>query len=207
MRLSTLSLQNAARHFVATAKLPFFITLVLSTAGALIKGDLLKVMIAAINGQIAITLLKLAFPIGLVLLALAFAMRHWPSIFRLLHSSGDVIAGIGFIFAAGAAGFAGGLIGGLTVEVGVGVASAQVIYLVFLFSAICSVLWIAAAAPKHVTPVKQVWGAAAFTAIALFISAIGTTSLYCETWIEVETLKLERNNAICKAFRGAGSQQ
>ena len=205
MKLSARSFKQAALHFIDTAKWPFVITLALGIAAALFGGMPAKVFVSALSGQLAITLFKLAFYVSLFILSIAFLFRRWPALSRPLYATGDVVAGIGFMVAATAAGVAMGLFGGLAFELPVWKALAMSLYLGFLFLAVTAVLWVAATA--RAVLITEVWKGAALSVAAFILAAISLSSLYCETWPEVEGLHLKRDDLACKALKKLGGRQ
>ena len=200
MKLSDLFFLQAAARFIRAAKWPLIVTLVLSYPAAIADDTWSKVFMSAISGQLAITLIKLCFYVGLFLLAFAFALRKWPTIFSPIHRIGDIIAGIGFEMSGIAAGVVLGIFSGLAVEYPLPKALLTSSYLAFIFVAISVLLWVAAVAHKEIVPASEIWKGISLSVVAILLASLAGTSLYCETWPEIDGLKLERNEHICNVF-------
>lgn len=200
MQLSTLTPLDSAKHFLATAKWPFFVTLVLGMGASLAGGTPAKILVSAFSGQLAITLFKLFTYFALIFLPLAVALRAWPALSRAIHRAGDVVAGLAFIAAAAAAGVSAGLVGGLFIELIWWKALLAAATLALLFVQASVVLWLAAVAPLQSLPVSNIWKGAIATIIAFVVSAFSIASLYCEKWPEVDGLVLSQNRLVCQSL-------
>lgn len=200
MKLSSLTALDAAKTFLATAKWPFLITLVLGIAAALIGGASAKILVSAISGQLAITLFKLSTYFALILLSLAVALRAWPAPSRVAHSAGDIGAGIAFTAAACAAGVSTGLVGGLLVELVWWKALLAAAIVTLQFTQASAVLWVAAVAPRQSLPAHNIWKGVALTIMAFVFSVFSIASLYCERWPEVDGLHLSQDNFACQTL-------
>lgn len=200
MRISHKSLQQISTEFYKIAIWSFFITLIASTVGALAKGEVMKLMISLVSGQLAITLMKFCFYVSLIVLAASFVLRKIRIIHQWLHLPGDVLAGIGFASAAVAAGVGAGLFGGLLVETHLAYAFFSAFYLFTLFTSMCAVFWFAAAAPQLDKSKFFTFEGVAFTLLALVTAVASATFLYCEQWNEIDDLNREREIAICSCM-------
>jgi hypothetical protein len=201
MKISSYDFKQAVGYFFSLAGWAFGITLILGLAAGFLGEGFKQVMLSAIAGQIAVTLLKICFYVGLFFLSLSFIFRKWPKAYDPLHKIGDVVGGIGFSCSAVAAGLSAGLVGGLVFEIGLIRAFLVSLQPTVFFISICSVLWVAANAKKQAAPVQGVREGVALSVVAFFIGAMTTASLYCETWSEVEGLKISRDENVCKVFK------
>jgi len=197
MKIAEKSFREISNQFLKIAALPFIITMLCGLAGALSGGTISKIMISIINGQLAITLLKVCFYIGIIILSIAFIFRKTRMVHSPLHTLGEWVAGIGFITSATAAGVGAGLYGGIAVETSITLAIAPAVHLLFLFTSLCAVFWLAAAAPKLAQSESHKWEGTIFTCLAVLTAGISSAFLYCEQWTEIDGLALEQRGTIC----------
>lgn len=170
---------------------PCWVTLVLGLASLMASPYWQNVLVNAVTGQLALTLIKLFLYLSLILLGVAATLKSVPYIATLFRWSGTRFADVTFDYTSAALGVFVGLLPAVMTDLGPARGAVLMGYLIFLMAMMLFVIWAGAnlASSKfdaHL-PVPNI----SVRLGGLALIAIAATSLGKEPWKEAQAAQPE----------------
>jgi threonine/homoserine/homoserine lactone efflux protein len=122
---------------------PAWVSLILGLASSFSEDRIQTILVNAVTGQMALTLVKLLLYVSLFLLGLGTLLKDLPYLAVFCRWSGARIADVTFDYTSCAVGVFVGLIPALVIDLGAQKAIGLVVYVISIFVGLQGCLWVA----------------------------------------------------------------